>query len=135
MKRFVPLFLALVLLALVPLASLAEANVALNPDDSWWGMSRTKFKETFGDVSFEEVTVDRHKALALRAVDIGSLTVDVYFDFAQREAGKAERKSQAQKQSKDFFHQSTSPEWIDFISDSRGSPGYRRPPGTFHRRC
>ncbi len=89
MKRFVPLFLALVLLTLIPLASLAEANVALNPDDSWWGMSRTKFKETFGDVSFEEVTVDRHKALALRAVDIGSLTVDVYFDFAQREAGKS----------------------------------------------
>ena len=89
MKRLLAVLLTLSLLTLVPLASLAEANVALNPDDSWWGMSRTKFKETFGDVSFEEVTVDRHKALALRAVDIGSLTVDVYFDFAQREAGKS----------------------------------------------
>ena len=88
MKRFLTLLLALALCALAPLTSLATANVALNPEDDWWGMSRTKFKDTFGDVKFEEIKVDDHNALAVRGLDIGGEVVDAYFDFSYRGAGK-----------------------------------------------
>ncbi len=86
-KLFSILLAAMLLIGLVP--GLAE-DAGFNPPDEWWGMSKTSFTQTYRDEKFTELEVDGRKALLLEGLAFtDDVTVDVYFRFAEKEAGKS----------------------------------------------
>ena len=86
MKRVFSLLLGC-LLALQCLSAGAAAN--LNPDPSWWGMSRSAFKSAFSNYPFEEIDAGDQKALVLKGGTAGEYTLDMYFCFGEKPAGKS----------------------------------------------
>ena len=88
--KLLSFLLALVLvMSALPLAVSAE-DLYLNPPDDWWGMSKTAFTNTYKDDKFTELEIDGLKALVLTPmVETDDLTLDVYFRFAEKPAGKS----------------------------------------------
>ena len=86
MKRFVSLLIVCVLSLSMVSAFAATANI--NPSPEWWGMSRTAFRNAFKNYPFEEIDVGDEKALVLRGGNAGDYTLDMYFYFGEKPAGK-----------------------------------------------
>ena len=88
--RIISLLMCLTLvLSAVPCLAAAE-EVGLNPPEEWWGMSKTAFTNAYKDEKFDEIEVDKTKALVLSGVEFTKdLTLDMVFRFAEKEEGKS----------------------------------------------
>ncbi len=85
-KSFCALLAVLLMLSLTAQAEV----VGFNPPAEWWGMSKTAFTEMYKDEKFTETEIDGRKALVLSSVPFtDDLTLDVYFCFFEKAAGKS----------------------------------------------
>jgi len=82
MKRIA---LLLVVLLLVPIIALAESAADLVPDTSLWGVSRTKFRNTY-DETFTDVTIGDYKGLLYQGLEVDGYALDAYFEFSSKES-------------------------------------------------
>lgn len=81
MKRILILVLTMILLSST---ALAETLLNTIPDTSQWGLSRTKFKETYG-AGFQEIEVNGMKVLYAPGKDVSGNTMDAFFEFGSKQ--------------------------------------------------
>lgn len=87
MKRCLSFLLVCLLSFSVLSAFAATANI--NPSPEWWGMSRSAFKNAYNTYPFEEIDAGEQKALLLKGGKAGEYTLDMYFYFGEKPAGKS----------------------------------------------